>query len=129
MFKTVILKISIVVFSFLSPIQEQIIAVGFLITVDLIMGLIASLSSGEKFTSARLKNTAVKMLVYNLLLISGFVSEIYLIPFLPMTKISLAFLGAIEIASLGESFQKITGKSFIKYIKSYINENLNATKK
>ena len=128
MIKTVLIKLSIAVLSLLAPLQESIIAIGFLISVDLIMGLIASYKNDIKLTSSRLKNTAVKMLVYNLLLISSFVCETYLIPFVPMTKIALAFLGTIEITSLGESFQKITGISFIKYVKTYINERLNNTK-
>ena len=128
MIKTVLIKLSIAVLSLLAPLQESIIAIGFLISVDLIMGLIASYKNDIKLTSSRLKNTAVKMLVYNLLLISSFVCETYLIPFVPMTKIALAFLGTIEITSLGESFQKITGISFIKYVKTYINERLNNSK-
>ena len=114
--------------SLLAPLQESIIAIGFLIAVDLLMGLIASYRNNIALTSSRLKNTAVKMLVYNLLLISSFVCESFLIPFIPMTKIALAFLGTVEITSLGESFQKITGISFIKYVKTYINERLNNTK-
>tara|TARA_R110000796_G_scaffold103477_2_gene212861 strand:+ start:472 stop:858 length:387 start_codon:yes stop_codon:yes gene_type:complete len=128
MIKTVLIKMFIAVVSLLAPLQESIIAIGFLITVDLIMGLIASYTSNIKLTSTRLKNTAVKMLVYNLLLISSFICEKYLIPFVPMTKIALAFLGTVEITSLGESFQTITGVSFIKYVKTYINERLNNSK-
>ena len=128
MIKTILIKISIAVISLLAPLQESIIAIGFLITVDLVMGLIASYRNNIALTSSRLKNTAVKMLVYNLLLISSFVCESFLIPFIPMTKIALAFLGTVEITSLGESFQKITGISFIKYVKTYINERLNNTK-
>ena len=128
MIKTILIKISIAVVSLLAPLQESIIAIGFLIAVDLVMGLIASYRNNIALTSSRLKNTAVKMLVYNLLLISSFVCESFLIPFIPMTKIALAFLGTVEITSLGESFQKITGISFIKYVKTYINERLNNTK-
>ena len=128
MIRTALIKVSISVVSLLAPLQESIIAIGFLIAVDLIMGLIASYRNDIALTSSRLKNTAVKMLVYNLLLISSFVCETFLIPFIPMTKIALAFLGTVEITSLGESFQKITGISFIKYVKTYINERLNNTK-
>lgn len=128
MIRTVLIKIVIATLSLLAPLQESIIAIGFLISVDLIMGLTASYIGNIKLTSARLKNTAVKMLVYNLLLISSFICEKFLIPFVPMTKIALAFLGTVEITSLGESFHKITGVSFIKYVKRYVNEKLNSTK-
>ena len=128
MIKTILIKVLIAVVSLLAPLQESIIAIGFLIAVDLTMGLIASYKNNIKLTSSRLKNTAVKMLVYNLLLISSFVCEKFLIPFIPMTKIALAFLGTVEITSLGESFHKITGISFIKYVKTYINQRLNNAK-
>tara|TARA_R100000951_G_scaffold46300_1_gene39329 strand:+ start:304 stop:690 length:387 start_codon:yes stop_codon:yes gene_type:complete len=128
MIKTIISNLLIVTISLLSPLQESMLAIGFLISVDLILGLTASRVNKVKITSLRLKNTCVKMLVYNLLLISSFVCEKFLMPFIPITKISLAFLGTIEITSLGESFQKITGISFIKYVKKYINERLNNTK-
>ena len=75
MIRTVLIKIVIATLSLLAPLQESIIAIGFLISVDLIMGLTASYIGNIKLTSARLKNTAVKMLVYNLLLISSFICE------------------------------------------------------
>ena len=87
-----------------------------------------SYKTGVKLKSSRLKNTAVKMLIYNLLLISSFIAETYLAPWIPFTKIALSFLALVEISSMGENFQKITGMSFTKYLKDYLNEKLNSTK-
>ena len=121
MMKTFLLSILVV----LSPIQEAIFAIGFLILADLIMGLIASYKNNIEITSKRLKNTGVKLLVYNLLLISSLVCENYLVKWIPFIKICLTFLCIVEFKSIGENFQKITGLPFIKYIKSYINNKLN----
>ena len=77
-----------------------------------------------KLNFHQLENTAVKLLVYNLLLIASFISEKYLVEWIPFTKICSSFLVMIEITSIGENFQKITGISFIKYIKKYINDYL-----
>lgn len=127
--KSLAIKIGLSIITILAPLQASILAIGFLIVADLIMGLIAAHKTGEKITSRRLKDTAVKMLVYNLLLVSGFVAQTYLIEFIPFTKIVLSFLAIVEIYSLGESFQKITGLSFVKYLKDQINKHLNSNPK
>ena len=111
----------------LAPIQPAMIAIGVLIAIDLVMGIIAAYKSGEKIQSKKLKFTAVKLLIYNLLLISGFVAETFLAPWIPFTKIALGFLATVEITSIGESFQAISGLSFLRYVKHFINEKLNKT--
>tara|TARA_R110000737_G_scaffold56080_3_gene80123 strand:- start:665 stop:1048 length:384 start_codon:yes stop_codon:yes gene_type:complete len=123
-----IIKISLSVLAILAPIQTAILGVGFLIVADLITGIVAAYKRGEPIRSERLKNTAVKMLVYNLLLTSSFIAETYLTPWIPFTNVALSFLAIIEVKSLGENFQSITGISFVTYLKSYLNNKLNAPK-
>ena len=121
-------KIALAVLAILAPIQASILAVGFLIMADLITGLAAAYKKGESIKSERLKNTAVKMLVYNLLLMSSFIAETYLTPWIPFTNITLSFLAIVELKSLGENFHNITGMNFIIYLKSYLNNKLNTPK-
>jgi len=123
-----ITKIGLAILAILAPIQTAILGVGFLIVADLITGIVASYKRGEPIRSERLKNTAVKMLVYNLLLTSSFIAETYLTPWIPFTNVALSFLAIIEVKSLGENFQSITGISFVTYLKSYLNNKLNAPK-
>ena len=123
-----ITKISLAILTILAPIQTAILSVGFLIIVDLITGVIAAFKRGEVIKSNRLKNTVVKMLVYNLLLISSFIAETYLTPWIPFTNVALSFLVIVEVKSLGENFQAITGISFLNFLKSYINNKLNVPK-
>ena len=123
-----IIKISLSVLAILAPIQTAILGVGFLIVADLITGIVAAYKRGEPIRSERLKNTAVKMLVYNLLLTSSFIAETYLTPWIPFTNVALSFLAIIEVKSLGENFQSITGISFVTYLKSYLNNKLNSPK-
>jgi len=122
------LKAIISLIALSAPIQPAILAIGVLVTIDLIFGIIASVRSGDKFSSRKLKDTAVKLLVYNLLLIAGFVSETYMVNWIPFTKICLTFLAIIEITSIGESFQKITDKSFITFLRDSIEKYLNKGK-
>lgn len=126
--KEFIYKALISVLAILSPIQESILCIGVLIFIDLIMGIVASYKTDIPLTSKRLKNTAVKMLVYNLLLIASFISETYLAQWIPFTKICLSFLALVEISSIGENFHKITGLSFIKYLREQINRYLDKGK-
>jgi len=121
-------KISLAILAILAPIQASILAVGFLIMADLITGIAAAYKKGESIKSERLKNTAVKMLVYNLLLMSSFIAETYLTPWIPFTNITLSFLAIVEVKSLGENFHNITGINFIIYLKSYLNNKLNTPK-
>ena len=123
-----ITKIGLAILAILAPIQTAILGVGFLIVADLITGIVAAYKRGEPIRSERLKNTAVKMLVYNLLLTSSFIAETYLTPWIPFTNVALSFLAIIEVKSLGENFQSITGISFVTYLKSYLNNKLNAPK-
>ena len=123
-----ITKIGLAILAILAPIQTAILGVGFLIVADLITGIVAAYKRGERIRSERLKNTAVKMLVYNLLLTSSFIAETYLTPWIPFTNVALSFLAIIEVKSLGENFQSITGISFVTYLKSYLNNKLNAPK-
>ncbi len=121
-------KIALAILAILAPIQASILAVGFLIVADLITGIAAAYKRGESIKSQRLKNTAVKMLVYNLLLMSSFIAETYLTPWIPFTNITLSFLAIVEVKSLGENFHNITGINFIIYLKSYLNNKLNTPK-
>ena len=121
-------KIALAILAILAPIQASILAVGFLIVADLITGIAAAYKKGESIKSERLKNTAVKMLVYNLLLMSSFIAETYLTPWIPFTNITLSFLAIVEVKSLGENFHNITGINFIIYLKSYLNNKLNTPK-
>ncbi len=93
------------------------LAVGVLISIDLIFGLIAAKKNKEKITSKKLSQTIIKMFVYQLLIISSYITQTYLMPFFPLLKITIAFIGMTEFLSLSESFQKITGLEFIKFIK------------
>ena len=123
-----ITKTGLAILAILAPIQTAILGVGFLIVADLITGIVAAYKRGERIRSERLKNTAVKMLVYNLLLTSSFIAETYLTPWIPFTNVALSFLAIIEVKSLGENFQSITGISFVTYLKSYLNNKLNTPK-
>lgn len=106
--------------TFLSPIKEVMLIVGVLILIDLIMGIISSIKEKVKITSRKLSKTIIKLLIYELLIITGFITETYLLKSMPLLSITLGFIGVIEFISIGENFTKITGQPFIKFLKEQI---------
>ena len=115
--------------AYLSPINEALWAVGILIVIDTIFGMLAARKSGNKIESRKLGRILTKTLAYNLLIISAYISQTHLSPSIPFVKITLGFIAVTEFLSIGENFSTITGKSFIKYIKGYLSDKLENIKK
>lgn len=110
--------------TFLAPILPACFATGILIIIDFITALIAARQNGEKINSKKMKMSIVKLAVYNSLIFSAFLCETFLFPIVPFVKISLAFLAMTEFLSISENFEKATGKSLIKYIKTFLDDKL-----
>lgn len=109
---------------FFAPIYPAMVAVGILIIIDTMTGVIAAKKNGEAITSKKLGGAITKSLVYQLLIVSAHLCELYLFAQIPFVKISLAFLAMTEFTSIAENFQKTTGKNFIKYIKEFMDSKL-----
>jgi phage-related holin len=110
--------------TFFLPIFPAMIAVGILISIDTIMGIIAAYNAGEKITSKKMGGAITKSFIYQFLIISAHLCNEFLFSQIPFVKISLAFLAMTEFTSIAENFQKATGKNFIKYIKQIMDEKL-----
>jgi phage-related holin len=110
--------------AFFAPIKASMIAVGVIITLDFIFGIMAAKKRKEKIESKKMSRTLVKMLVYQMLIISAHLCEHYLVDFIPFTQITLGFIAIIEFYSIGEAFTTITGQNFISYAKNIIMAKL-----
>ena len=106
---------------FFLPLYPVMLAVGVLITIDFITGLIAAKKQGNPITSKKMGATLTKMLVYQLLVIAAHLCELYLFNQIPFLKISLAFLAMTEFTSIAENFEKSTGKNLMSLIKDYLD--------
>lgn len=109
---------------FFAPIIPAMIAVGILILIDTLTGMLGAYHNGESITSKKMGGCITKSLVYQLLIISAHLCEAYLFPLIPFVKISIAFLAMTEFTSIAENFQKSTGKNFISYIKVTMDSKL-----
>lgn len=121
LFSGLIYKLLATLGLFFIPILPAMIAVGCLISIDTVTGIISAKKQGQKINSKSLGRVLTKMLVYQLLIISAHLVETYLFAQIPMIKITLAFLGMTEFLSISENFQGATGKSFLKFIRSWID--------
>ena len=110
-------KLALASLAALAPIKMVLITVGFLVVTDLITGIWAALKRKEKISSAVMRRTISKMLVYQLTVISGFMLETYILDgVLPVTKIVAGVIGMVEFKSILENANKIVGGDIFKAV-------------
>lgn len=96
----------------LAPIQAAMIAAGCLVMTDLVLGIMAAKKRGAPITSAGLRRTVSKFLIFQVAIITGFLTEKYLTgDLVPVCKIITAFIGLTEIKSIVENLNAINGNS------------------
>ena len=94
-----------------APIKSIMLAAGALILLDLATGVWAARKRKETITSARLRDTVTKMVVFQVAVISAFLLEKYLFDnSFPVTKIVAGIIGVVEGTSVFENLQTIYGK-------------------
>lgn len=108
-------KLALVIFAALAPIHAVIVSVGVLVVTDLITGVWAAIKRKEPISSAALRRTVSKMVIYQIAVISGFLVQQYLISDLvPVVKIVAGVIGLVELKSILENADKITGVSIFQ---------------
>lgn len=102
--------LGIAIIAVLAPIQAVMITVGVLVLGDLITGVAAAIKKSEHISSARLRDTVSKALVYQVAVISGFLVESYLMPgTLPVSKLIAGAIGLAELKSILENLNMVVG--------------------
>ena len=112
-----LLRIMLASVAALAPIHAVMITVGILILADLVTGIWAAIKRGEKITSALLRRTVSKILVYQTSVITGFLVETYLIAgILPVSKLVAGVIGLVEFKSILENGNTILGHDLFKTV-------------
>ena len=128
--KTSIIMILAIITAFLAPIIPLILIVGLCMTLDTIGGILRAKKLKEPVTSRKLSKLISKMVLYQTALITFFCIEKYIIGdfvilftsiSLFITKLVAATLAYIEIKSIGENIEIITGKNIWKSFKELLN--------
>ena len=104
--------------AWLAPIQGAIISTFALVMIDLILGLLAARKTNVPITSSGLKQTVLKLLAYELGIVLAFIVQTYLAPQLAAVGILTTLIGTVELKSLLENIDIITGGDFFKSILS-----------
>lgn len=110
-------KIMISILAVFAPVQAVILSVGVLIFFDLFTGMYAAHKRGEPISSSAMRRTVSKMFIYQVAVISGFLVETYLVGGLvPATKLIGGVIGMVELTSILENCNDISGKSLFKEV-------------
>lgn len=107
-----------------APIKMIIITVGVLIFADMFLGIWAAHKRGEDITSAGMRRSVSKLTVYQVAILTGFLVETYLLGgLISITSLVAGVIGTVEVVSLLENAQEITGTDFRAIIKKLGSKN------
>jgi sugar phosphate permease len=113
--KDLLPKIGLSLIAVIAPIKAVMITVGVLIIIDLIMGIWAAKKRGETISSAALRRTVSKFLVYQLCILSAFLVQHFLIEdIIPMVNLVAGVIGMVEIKSVLENANTVLGYDIFK---------------
>jgi phage-related holin len=105
------------ILALLTPIKAALIAVMVLTVIDLVSGLLAARHRKEPITSNGLKRTMIKLFVYQLVIIMAFIVQQYLTgEMIPVIKILAGYVGIVELKSVLENIEEVTGMPIIKVL-------------
>jgi hypothetical protein len=119
----------VIVTSILSPSVPLILTIGFLVMVDMAFAIYSAHKRNIPITSKKMGNTISKLFLYTLTIISVHCLEKYIIgPILPITKIAAGLIGLVEIKSILETFETLTGINIWDSIKDIVIREKTTTK-
>ena len=124
------LLLSVIVF--FTPIIPMMVLVGCFIAADTITGVWGALKQGEKITSNKLSNLISKSFLYQGALMLAFGLDVVLLggggiiiaTDYILSKILLTAITFIEIKSIDENFEIITGTSLLSHLKQVVTRSL-----
>ena len=115
-FEAIIKNLAIISWTFLAPVRQAILAVYFLIALDLITGVWAAIKRKEPVTSSGLSRTIGKILIYSTTIIVAFIVHQYLLVGfeLPIEALVSGFIAITETKSIFENLDKISKNKVLK---------------
>lgn len=110
------------------PIHTSMLCVAVLVFTDAFTGIVAALKRGEKFESKKLKQTVVKIFLYEIVIVIAHMIELHIFGGLfPLLNTCLSIISMVEFSSLVENLTKYTGNDVGRLIKAKISHLLNPT--
>lgn len=114
----------------LAPVQTVLLSVLVLVLLDSVTGVLAARKRNERITSAGLRRTISKLLVFEIVLISGHLLQTYLVPDLgfPVVGLLAAAIAFVEFRSVLENADVITGQNIFGSIIRRLGSKNDASK-
>lgn len=105
----------------LAPIHAIMISVSVLIGLDTSLGILAARKRKEPITSAELRRTISKLVIYQIAIISAFLVQHFLLSdLLPIVKLAAGAIGLVEIKSILENADEINGSPLFAALVKYL---------
>lgn len=119
--------------AFLVPIQAILIATGVLVFFDFITGCWkAVFANGWRkpdgsltLNSRSMSHTITKSTLYLIAILTFHLTEIYLVPEFPLTRIIAGFIGVTELKSISENISTILKINMWTYVRGLLNRKKN----
>lgn len=112
-----------------TPVVPTLLTVGALIMIDFFVGIWRAYKMKETITSRKMGNTISKMFLYQAMVLSIFLLETFILTdILPLTKIAAGLISIVEIKSIDESVEKVTGVGIWKRIVKILRRGESTTK-
>lgn len=130
--KTWIVSTLVVIWAYLADIHGMMFAIGGLIIIDTVLGILKSRKKGIRITSRRLSAFISKTLLYQVAIITiymidrhifGDVVSIFIQSPLISTKIIATIICLIELYSIKENLDSITGMNIWSHAKGLITRS------
>jgi hypothetical protein len=107
-------ELGIALIAVFAPVHPVMLVAATLVVVDLITGLIASKKQNIPITSAGLKRSVGKILLYEVSICVAFLVQQYLTgDIFPASKLVAALIGLTELKSLSENLNIISGRNVL----------------
>ena len=116
-----LISLIVLLFTFLFPIYPMILMIGFMVICDSVTGILASRKKGIKFVSGKLRDTADKFISYGIGVLIAYLIQILLIPNFPALKSVTALICYIELKSINENIEIVTGLNLFKGVLTVLN--------
>lgn len=112
-----VVKAIIATLAVFAPAKGMVIATLALIFVDLITGLMAAKNRKSKITSAGIRRTVSKIVVYEVAILMAYIAQTYLTgEAIPVSNIVAGLIGMTELVSIMENMNAVSGKNLLKAV-------------
>jgi hypothetical protein len=113
--KEFLIKLMWVTLTVMAPAQGMMVTALVLILADLATGVMAARKRKEKITSAGIRRTVSKILVYETAIALAFLAQTYMTgETVPVCNIVTGLIGMTEFLSVLENLNSISGKNLLK---------------